>query len=352
MYKIDIFKRDFTNVFSYQIDNIVHTFDYLNQGTNDFEVYNLSENVEAGQYVQIIKDDECYCGIISKIEKLNNNISKVIYKSLLSLFDINVLIDTDDQGKGSLENFIIKIIENNFINSDDKSMNIQGLTIAGISYTKNWGFNLKSDKENMHMCIVNFYNSICIRALEKYGVVIEPIFYNKKIIFKIGKIQNPKLKFESNLKNIINKSMVIKESDKKVNALIIYNTSNYQNKMMYFLHKDGSYSTVDKDRILPVHRELIGVDIEQDKTFEESARLLADEKFGNITYNNLIEFEVFKDDNIFNPLQLKIGQEVSIIDAGNSYNSILTRKKIDKTIVLSFGIIRNEFTSKIRRMMK
>lgn len=350
MYKIDIFKRNFNHVFSYQLNDINYTFDYLNLGSNDIEIYKLSENVQEGQYIQIMDKEERYYGIISKIEKTNNNISKITYKSLLSLFDINVLIDTDDQGNGSLENFIAKIIEDNFINSTDKSMNIQGLTIEGVSYTREWGFNLKSDKENMHMCIVNFYNSICIRALEKYGVVIEPIFNYEKIIFKIGKIQNPKLKFDSNLKNIINKSMIINESDKKVNALIIYDTSNYQNKMMYFLHRDGNYSTIDKDRILPVQRELIGVDVEQDKTFEESARALANEKFGNITYNNLIEFEVLKNDKIFNPLQLKIGQEVEIIDAGNSYNSILTRKKYDKTIVLSFGIIRNEFTSKIRRM--
>lgn len=75
------------------------------------------------------------------------------------------------------------------------------------------------------------------------------------------------------------------------------------------------------------------------------AQNVADEIFAKNKYTNFIELTMRADDTMINPLSMEIGQIVSIIHDGVSYDSILTGKEIHDGIVkLIFGTIRLELT--------
>ena len=189
------------------------------------------------------------------------------------------------------------------------------------------------------------------RALEKYSVVITvtPDVQEKAIVLTIGAIQESPKVIEADLPNIVVKNVVIKETDKDVNKLMVYNTENYTDVRTYYRHSDDSYSVANTDRITPVVQEIHGVAPSNGGTFAAAADSDAANVFGGINYNNLIELTVMKDDTLVQPYALDIGRVVNIISKGNVYTSILTGKTVSDRAQLTFGTIRLDLTKIIRR---
>ena len=99
--------------------------------------------------------------------------------------------------------------------------------------------------------------------------------------------------------------------------------------------------------------EVISVGPERDsnntvtKTFADAAKEQADQKFGDIKWKNYIELEVVKEE-MFNAINMRIGQVVNIYYNGVTYATILTGKKLGNTITLIFGTIRVDLTKKLQ----
>ena len=356
VYNVEIFDRSFELRSHTNVSEVVFAEDYLSPEENELEV--LTTGAEKGDYIRITGGQIDFFGIISSVVSDREGLLELKYKSFLSLFDTDCMFDTNLQGGStSLEQALANIITNMFISNTDTSMNVTGLSVRAATSTADWGFNIKSDTENMHHCIVNLLNVLIIRAFEKYHVCIKvvPNAQAKTISLLIGRNTAATRTVEADLPNVVNKNVVIKETSNDVNKLVVYNTEGYASTRTYYLHSDGSYNTTNANRILPVVQEIKGTAPERNgdtitKSFTKMADSEAAEVFGSIAYNNLIELEILNDDILVSPLDMEIGQVVNVLSGGISYNSVLSGRKIDQTTTLIFGTVRLDLTKRIRRL--
>ena len=112
------------------------------------------------------------------------------------------------------------------------------------------------------------------------------------------------------------------------------------------MHTDGTYSTTNTDRITPVVEVIKST--EPDGTFASAADSVAADVFGGIEFKNNITVELLKNSAQINPLSVKIGQKVRIINEGVYYSSILSKRTITDTVTLTFGSIRIEYTALLK----
>lgn len=350
-YNVEFFSADFSNVSHTNVSLASYEEDYISLTDNEITVIDC--DVEVGYYIRIKKGDAEFFGIVKTVSMPDKRKKIVSYSSFLSLFDTNVLFDTDLQGSSTtLENALKNLITGLFAGSDS-AMNITGLTIQTTSNTTGWGFNLKSDTEGKHHCIINLYNVLITRALEKYSVVIKaaPDVQNKTVTMTIGTVGGNAVNIDADLPNIVEKSIIIRQTNLDVNKLVVFNTADYSTKRIYYKHPDGSYNTTDTDRMTPVVQEIHAVSPDETggKTFAQLADSDAAQFFGNANYSNLIELIMPNNDSLIKPHEMQIGQIVSVISAGKSYTSILTGKAISDRTKLTFGLVRIDLTKIIKR---
>lgn len=358
VYNVEIFSRSFVLRGHTNVEEVEFTEDYLSPDSNQVTLLNVDASL--GDYIRISADDVEYFGIISSVTSRDEELVEITFESFLTLFDTDCMFDTDWQGGStSLEQTLANLITNMFISNSDTSMNVTGLSVVTTSTTSGWGFNLKSDTENMHHCIINLLNVLIIRAMEKYRVRIKvvPDIQNQTITLRIGRNTADAVTVEADLPNVISKNVVIKETNNDVNKLVVYNTENYTTTRVYYLHPNGTYNTTNSNRIIPVVQEIRGTAPERNgdtitKTFAQMADSEAAEVFGSIEYNNLIELEMLNDDSLIKPYQMEVGQVVNVISDGVSYISILTGRKIEQTTTLTFGTVRLDLTKILRRNNK
>lgn len=354
-YNVEIFDRSFTLRSHTNVNDIDFTEDYLSPEDNELIIPTLTARV--GDYIRITSEDIEYFGIISGVTSEENGLLEIKYKPFLSLFDTDCLFNTDLQGGStSLEQMLANLITSMFITNTDTSMNVPGLSVVATSTTSDWGYNLKSDTENMHHCIINMLEVLIIRAMEQYRVRIKvvPDIQNKTITLRIGRNTAAARTVEAELPNIVNKHIVIKETNNDVNKLVVYNTEGYSSTRTYYLHPSGSYDMTNTNRIMPVVQEIRGTAPERNgdtitRTFAKMADSEAADVFGSIEYNNLIELEMLNDDSLVRPEDMEIGQVVNVLSEGTSYNSILTGRKVGQTTTLIFGTVRLDLTKRLRR---
>lgn len=350
-YNVEFFDPAFQNVSHTNISLASYEEDYISLTDNEITVIDCS--VEVGYYIRIKRGNTEFFGIVKSVSTQSKRETVVSYSSFLSLFDTDVLFDTDLQGGNvSLENTLKNLINGMFA-STDSAMNITGLTIQTTSTTNDWGFNLKSDVENKHHCIVNLYNVLITRALEKYSVVIKavPDVQNKTVTMTIGRVGGETFYIDADLPNINEKNIVIKQTSLDVNKLVVYDTTDYSTSRIYYKHPDGSYNQTDSNRITPVVQEIHAVtpDESGEKTFAQLADADALDLFGGVSYSNLIELVVANDDILVKPADIEIGQVVAVNSGGKSYASILTGKTISERTRLTFGLIRIDLTKILKR---
>lgn len=352
VYNVEIFSREFDLITSATVDEVQYSFDCLNIDTNSILLI-TSDAIMSGDYIHIKGTDTEHFGIVSgTMSGEQAGTVQVEYQSFHTIFDTNILFDTNLQGQGTLENRLKAMIESMWVNNSDSVQNIMGLRVKTTSSTTGWGFNLKSDTEGMHHLICNFYSTFVVRSLQKYGVVItvRADFSQKQIIMTIGKPSGSPYYIEAELPNILEKNIIIKETDFDINKLIIYSTSDYTTKATYYRHSDDTYDTTNRDRLTPVIQDVVSVEPEEGKSFATLAASEASEVFGSIEYNNLIELMVMPDDSMIKPKEMVYGQRVIVIDSGNEYNSVYTGTRIEGGLItLVFGTVRVDLTKLLQR---
>ena len=353
-YNVEIFDRNFNFIGNYNVGNFNFNEDYLSPEDNQITI-KYDTRVKKSDFIRIWRGSEQYSGIITDVSTGVGIYSQVISKSLMTvtfqpwikLFNIDVLFDTDLQGGNvTLENYIKNTITDYFINNSDTYQNISGLSVAVTSSTLNWGFHLTSVVEGEHYCVVNFLQSILIRAMEKYQVrlIFDVDFEAKTIACKVGKNELAQINIEADLPNIINRSITLHANNNDTNKLMVYDMTDVSTFRTYYLHSDGTYDTTNSDRVVPVVMEMAGVVPNDVETFVSLADSYASNLFNSISYNNLIELEMLKDDELIHPNDLEIGQTLNVISGGASYSTILTGKRIGDTCTLVCGTVRLDLT--------
>ena len=332
----------------YNSGDIEYDFDYLSTVENSV-VIAFDENVQKGDYIRIYNDTDNYFGYITAIQvnEAVQGFSEIRFKPFITLFDAPILFDTTLQGSAtSLEQAIANYITAYWISNSDTSQNIYGLQVEVISVTSGWGFHITSDQQGLNKAIINFMSSIIRRALTKYqvGLFAEPDFEARTVKVKIGVKDYSTFYIEADLPNVVEKSIIVNETTKDTNKLVIYDQADLATNIIYYKHPDGSYDTNNTNRIIPVIYSITSVTAVEGDTFANAAKDAADKQFDTDSYNNLIELTVQNDDQLINPESIAIGQLVNIISNGTSYASILTGIERKETTKLIFGTIRLDLT--------
>ena len=298
-YSVEIYDRNFTVVAHTNINEISYSEDYLSPDWNKITI-DANNDVAVNQYIRIKRGSEDYFGIVGEIEQgsQDKKLSSITIYPISQLFDAEVVFDTNLQGSGiALETMLKNLIDAYFVNNADTLQNISGLRVVTTSTTYGWGFNIKSDVENMHTAVINLYSVLIVRSLKKYGVRIKliPNPQTRLLTLEIGKESGTKV-VEADLPNIINKSIVVGTTGTSVNKLMIYNTQNYSQSVIYYLHTDLSYDTNNTDRITPVIYDIDTTEPTDTRTFAQQAQEVASERFSGAEYSNLIELTMTNDD--------------------------------------------------------
>lgn len=383
-YNVEIFNREFELLAHTNVDDIKIDYDYLKPNDSQLEIRlrgfydtfaaqavidddngglfralsipeleGLMDAVGVGAYIRLQRDDTDIFGIITSVTTGDDEIiTKLGIQAFPSaIFATEILFDTNLQGTQALETVIANYITSNFINNSDTIQNIPNLSVTTTSSTLTWGMNLKSDTENMHHCVIDFYDVLIRRALEEYGIAIhtDVDFQDGAISLTIGKVIGTQT-IEADLPNVFDKTFLINEASKNTNKLDVYDTANYTTIRTYYKHTDGSYDTTNNNRLYPVVREIGTATADDSHTFAQNADSVAASTFGEVTYNNLIEIKCLCDDSLIRPMDLDIGSVVTVIHEGNAYTSIMTGYQLEDNIInLIFGSIRADLTKLLRR---
>lgn len=355
-YNVEIYDRNLVYRSHTNVLAIDYSEDYISPETNSMVVEQI--DAEVGDFIRIENGTYEFFGIVSGVSSDSKDTLTISYKSILTVFDLSILFDVNLQNKTSptLEVFITNMILDNFGHNTDASMNFPNVVCGQSSATSKWNFGLVSDEEESHYCIISLLKQIIIPAFEAYSIRIEPRLDvgTKTIYLTIGVNTDSDITIEADLPNIISKNVVVRQQDQFVNKVVIYNSENYTDKIIYYRHQDGTISVVDDDRMVPVIQEMYAVaptyeDEQVVETFAERALDQAIEAFSVVEYDNLIELTMAADDEMYHPMDMKIGQVVNVISDDKQYVSILSGKIFGNSVTLVFGKIRVDLTKQIWR---
>lgn len=352
-YSVEIFTPRFMMVGCSNTNEIIYKEDYLAPDSNSVTVLTVP-GVEKQDYIRISRGHEEYAGVITEVSygtEKSKRLQTITYKPFMEMFDTKILFDVNGQGKGSLEEYISGQIRELFIENEDKEQNVKGLTVSALTQTEDWSLHITPSDKGGHYNIVNLMDSVIIPAMKKYRIMVRVKLdiQNRAIRAEVGVCSAGVIIIESDLPNILKKNVVVKQTNMDVNKLVLYDSADYVNRVTYYLHTDLSYDRQDTDRIVPVLCERRALTAEEGRNFDSAAIAEASSVFGNLSFSNLIELTMSKEDSLVHPMDLSFGQMADIISEGTAYRSILTGWEIGNNIKLIFGTVRLDLTKILRR---
>lgn len=352
---VDFFDTKLNYVHHDSVETPGIDMDYLTPETSSFQIGQT--NALSVRYLVRIEGENSYVAVVDNISH-KEGITTVSVKPFLSILDQPVLFDCNWQYPNAnakpLEQMIGDLIAQYWYNSSDTEQNMP-LNITTYSSTTNWSFGLvgdKSDDENAtsannHQCVVEFYDTILQNAMMRYRVTVtaELDIGNKRVNLSIGVPSGTRI-IEADLPEVEIVDFTIGKMEADLNKLEIWNDANYTDVIRYYLHEDGTYNTDGStSRIKPVKMDVISVTPDNDHTFASLAEEQAKQKFGDIKWKNYIELDV-GNQSLMQADQLKIGQLATVKHSGQSYETLLTGKKVGDITTLIFGTIRVDLTKK------
>ena len=260
-YNVEFFDRDFNFLHNDLVATVDVDDDYLAVSTNSITINQTDLIVKYG--FVYISGNHNFFGVVTDVSD-DEHTTTVSFKSVLSLFDQNVIFDTSLQNgtTTTLERAISDVITQYWINSGDILQSLSILKTETLTDTSKWDFGISvddSDKEKgITKTIVNLYNDILVPALTKYGVAITPVFSitKKQLILQIG-TSSASQYVEADLPTVKIEEFQINQASSNINKLEIWNSMNYTEKINYYYHTDNTYSTKNENRVTPVVLEVL-----------------------------------------------------------------------------------------------
>lgn len=386
LYNVDFFAYDrrtrrLQNVHHDVVADPMIDDDYIAVNTSTIAILPTS-NVEAGQFIYI-SGLYTFLGIVAGVSTVSGY-TNVTIKPFVSLFDEDVLFNVRYQGRGdtSLESVIHDTLNKYYVFRQDTDADLTPyctdylqclpLDISEVSSTMIWGFNLRPDIEGKNWVKCGFYSVVLVNAMKKYGIAltITPNFHRTMVLndvtyygvfeIKIGKpdsMLDEPFHIEADNPGVNVVEMQVNEGEGIINKLMVFNTDTYliNDAITYYVHPDHSYDTRDADRITPVVREIEYTSPSIDSSnpensipFPQAAADVAASSLSGQEWANLIELEVYANNDLVDPVGLQIGRSVVIHYLGDAYTSMLTGKRYGDTITLTFGSERILFTKQRR----
>lgn len=294
----------------------------LDEETNaTSEIYlEYKEEVRKGDYLIINGLYKQQLFIISGIEKEDNSkIANISLKDISNIFDKKVI--EEPIGNLSIEEYIKKNIEKNYINTDDKLNNLPYLNIIVKTNTNTV---VKTNSEdglfNLHTYIINCRQYKNIRTSFQ--------FKDNKLIIYIEKKENKQIKIDTNVAEI-GKVLTTEEEDliTKVEAYVRSNKSKY-----YLYLKSDRTTTENPNDSLRIKgkTEVITADT-LDNAKEEALNTIRRNR-----YKHLIEFKIIRRSNLIDVKSLEIGDEIQIRVKDINYFSYISAITIKDNEMIYF----------------
>ncbi len=274
-YNIEFFDTSFNFIDHNTVDgdSLKLSFDYLDPENNKIKLIPPCTG-DVNHYIRICGNGADIWGIITKkdIGKVDSGGTiEYTFKDFENYLDIDVLVDTDRIGVGSLEQFISDTITELYIENDDALQNIPGLTTEVLTTTTDWDLDLEPEEEGDHYCKAKLLDDIILPAFKQnfVRVVFKVDIGLLKITASISVCENDVLNYETRLPNVISSSIKYKQKKKEINKDIVCNKKNYETSVIFYLHTDGTHDTEDEDRVSPVVRKIETVSTKTAEEWEE-----------------------------------------------------------------------------------
>ena len=332
--------KEFTNSYNFKVD----------EETNANSFINVIEkpNVENGDIIYIKRKKTSYLGIVSNItngddSNSNGEVYKITFKYISNIFDRKVILSSSQEALISstgIEDFIAKVIMDEFTNSSDTFININWLTVTVKTHTP-----LQKSVDADDNGIYNFHTFIT-NCCQNYNIVMDYELADDGISIDIYKAGDDELQIlDTTVSDITNYKEVFETS--VTTKVVVKTDTDVQN---FFLLSDRTVSEDidDPDRAKG--------EIEVTYTSESSeARQTALDIFKGNTYNHNISFYIREDSSLFDVEKLKIGTPISIRTKNNIvYDTYISAIEDTNDIFLRItcGNMRIDFVDTILKRRK
>ena len=320
------------------------SLDYLAFDPFQINIQNVA--VKKGYFCHITKDNVTVADCIVSDVKPGKELQEISLRPLQALFDAEVFYNAVTDA--------ITWIGNNltaqYINSTD-TYQLRPLVITTTPGSR--AFPLTGYNLNPTMNIL----SVITNAFRTWGVVTEASLdlVNKQILVNIFE-QTATKTIECDLENVISSEVTLGDSYGSTNKLIVKKTvaegsPTGTTEITYYRHTDGSISTTDTDRIVPVFWDVETLEQTEDMTDADwiaETETMAKETLTPAKYDNEVVISVWEDDKIVNPKDIALGTITTLYIKGTTYYSILTGETIEGNVyTLTFGAVRTELTKKL-----
>lgn len=358
-FNVDIFDRSLSYVCNGQ--TIVSSIDddYLSPKTNTIAISNVNKEIIAGYFIRLQSDETDFLGLITDVSPGEFE-TTIQFSSFITVFNETILFWVGFQGLEAghvnpLEGTIADHIRIYYVTTTDRLMYLP-LNIyvdPNITEIKQWTLGITRTKEEINFTTLSIYADLIVPALKRYGVslIVTPDFNRKMIDIKVTR-SNKTLNIDGDLDDVTVRTLKYNNRPLGTNKLEIVNNLHPTDTIKYYVHPDMSFDTNDTNRITPVAFETRMIVPQEDTTasFQEAALEEAYNIFSGAAWDNLIELEVAPDNQNILPMEMEIGQKVTLWYKGATYSSILTGKVIeDHNIILLFGSERIEYTKRAKR---
>ena len=347
------------DVYHRQINEINYAYDYFKADKNIIEIP-YDERVQEQMCLRISDSLDAsfeLTGYITGIE-IEKGMMKVTYTDLVSAFtDINVAFNVEKQNAPvtTLESYLEGYLgDKALLVYGEQGWNVynldRNLDIGASTHEVNpFNFNIKPDNEGSKFAIVGLKDVLINRSASEYDVWFRTHFETSPYI-AIGKVDSEVQYLETNAPFVISSIVKFENNKEGTSVLSVYNADETDENMYltFYLHEDGTVnSTYDETVVKPLIYAETVIKLNEGEVFADKALEEAKSKMNVELGNNYVEIEV-----PFDTMDLAtwgIGQKVKIYHEGMEINSVLTGKKIDKTLTLIFGTIRLELTKRLER---
>lgn len=358
-FNVDVFDRSLSYVCNEQTTMNSLDDDYLSPRVNTITISNVDKEVIAGYFIRLQNDDTEFFGVITDVSPGEYE-TTIQFSSFISVFSETILFWVGFQGleaghANPLEGTIAHHIRTYYVTTTDALMYLP-LNVyvdPNIVEISQWTLGITRTRDDINFTTLNIYKELIIPALKRYGVslIVTPDFNRKIIDIKVTR-SNKTLNIDGDLDDVTVRTLKYNNRPLGTNKLEVVNNLDPNSKITFYTHPDMTFDTNNTNRITPVAFETRMV-VPQENTsasFQESALIEAYNVFSGAAWDNLIELEVAPDNQNILPMEMEIGQKVTLWYKGATYSSILTGKVIeDRNIILLFGSERIEYTKRAKR---
>ena len=314
----------------------------------DYEI-NIDEETNANSIIKVLKkttaksndiiavkknNDVVYWGVVQEIQ---NEDGRQLYeyttKYITNLFDRNIKLENEELIKTTgVEDFIAKVITDNFISNEDTFINKTYLQINVLTHTPKQTSvsNVQDGIYNLHTWITN--------CTQNYDIVYYFSIENKKLVITIENKTYTKELIDTQAQAILNYTEVF-ETDIVSKVIVLTTTNTY---ILYLLN--DRTTTTDKTN---VNRAEGKIETVYTENYEDAPQKALDVMKAN-SYNHNITFNLYdKYIKVGTPIAIKTKESIIL----NTYISAIKITQ-NKFYEYTCGNIRIKFIDKLLKERK